>query len=81
MSRLEYDDNCAGCRPVILSLDGKEIREPYVLAAIDLVWSLTTLAERRAWHRFTCLNSRAAGDVEAARSITAGIQRAMEPRQ
>lgn len=61
MSLKVFDDNCPGCKPVILD---KDTLKPFPadsppMVAINRVWAKTTLEEREAFHKFTCLNSRA----------------------
>lgn len=71
MSWERHEDDCPGCKPVLvdprtmraLPNDSPEMRA--VLAA----WETTTLADRQAWHRFTCTNSRAAADLELVDGI------------
>jgi hypothetical protein len=57
MSRKQFDDDCPGCRPVVIDVKtGKP--DDRAMAAINQVWEHTTVAERKAFHEFTCLNSR-----------------------
>jgi hypothetical protein len=41
------------------------------------VWSKTTLAERQAWHRVTCQNSRSIVDLQVAQDFTQRVQAAL----
>ena len=78
----KHDDNCPGCRPAMLDMQtGKPVPDDSPMMQVVLqVWEHTTSAEREAWHRFTCQNSRAQGDVAAAQNIASKIQRALETR-
>lgn len=65
MSRQAYDDDCPGCRPVLIdpgTMEKLPVNHP-AMRAINTVWAGLTLDERRAWHRFTCQNSRAPEDL------------------
>jgi hypothetical protein len=60
-----YDDSCPGCQPVLIDvLSGKKLPDddPAVLAMAK-IWASTTLPERQAFHRVTCLNSKAIADL------------------
>ena len=59
MSFAKYDDNCPGCRPVVMTLEGDVLPDTHpVMVAINDVWKETTSAERVAWHAFTCQNAK-----------------------
>lgn len=72
-----FDDKCDGCLPVLLDLrTGKPLpAEHEAMKAIMKVWDETTLAERQAFHRVTCLNSRADEDLLVIARITERFQR------
>jgi hypothetical protein len=42
------------------------------------VWAATTREEREAFHRFTCLNSRATSDLKTMADLSARIQKTLE---
>lgn len=42
------------------------------------VWAGTTREEREAFHRFTCLNSRAESDMQTMADLSIRIQEAFE---
>jgi len=42
------------------------------------VWAGTTREEREAFHRFTCLNSRASSDMETMADLAARFQKALK---
>lgn len=80
MSRNKFDDNCRGCRPAIMNADTGEVYadgSPEMKMAMA-AWELSTLREREAFHRFTCLNSRKALDVRLAMRITDRIAKGLE---
>jgi hypothetical protein len=80
MSWEEFDDNCPGCRPAILDLEtGKALPEEHpLMVKMAGVWATTSLAERRAWHRVTCLNSRDNLDLLLAENLVARFKAAAE---
>ncbi len=41
------------------------------------VWAGTTQEEREAFHRFTCLNSRARSDLETMADLSKRIEKAL----
>lgn len=47
---------------------------PVMLAATKVFYSECTLAERAAWHRFCCQNSRDPADIAVAKKIGARIE-------
>ncbi len=47
---------------------------PVMVAATKVFYDECTLAERSAWHRFCCLNSRDPADITVARKISARIE-------
>ncbi len=79
MSWETYEDACPGCKPAMLNLatgarlpdDSPEMK--LILAIFDKL----TLPERQAWHRFTCMNSRASGDLEVISRFQGQIQAAL----
>lgn len=79
MSREKYEDDCPGCRPAILEVGtGKRLPEthPHMQAALR-VWAETTFAEREAYHRFCCLNSRDPQVLKLASGVMERIGAAM----
>lgn len=60
MSRAEHDDDCPGCRPVMIDLQTGKVLPDHAppMKHLLAVWSGTSMAERQAFHRVTCLNSR-----------------------
>lgn len=47
------------------------------------IWAETTREEREAFHRVTCLNSRAKSDMQTMADLSARMQKALEsiPRE
>lgn len=39
------------------------------MMTVNQLWSETTFGERRAWHRFTCQNSRSPTDMQFAKTF------------
>lgn len=78
MSWEKFNDNCAGCRPVILDVVTKKPlpdNHPAVVT-MNRVWAGTSLQEREAFHRVTCLNSRDALDLYLMGQITRRFEQA-----
>lgn len=79
MSRESHDDECAGCRPVLLNPATGEVMlegRPEMVAVLR-VWGETTREEREAFHRVTCDNSREAVDLALLRGVTDRMQGAL----
>jgi hypothetical protein len=72
MSLETHDDNCPGCRPVMVNAKTGEMvaADSPVMAVIDRVWDATNLLERQAWHRVTCQNSRLVSDLRIVEAIS-----------
>jgi len=73
-----YDDTCDGCKPVLLDLTtGKLLPDDNpAVRAMARIWDQMSLAERQAFHRVTCLNSRAQADLLVIQSIQRQMQKA-----
>jgi hypothetical protein len=78
MSMEHFELECTGCKPAMMDVKtGKVLPDDSPEMQVVLrVWNDTPIEDRRAWHRFTCLNSRAAADLQFAASFTERIQRA-----
>lgn len=63
------------CRPAVASIDGKPDPAEMVQmrAAVELTWSELTDAEKQAFHRVCCHNSRTREDLETLAGIQAAI--------
>ncbi len=78
MSREAHDDTCADCRPALVLPTGVSLPDDAPSMQIVLrVWGTLTLAEKQAWHRFTCQNSRDPLDVQSAAAFTQCVQAAL----
>lgn len=78
MSILKHDDNCPGCRPVAFDpVKGEALPASHpVMAALNRVWAATSPGEREAFHRVTCLNSRAPSDLILCEAIMGRLKKA-----
>ncbi len=81
MSREEFQDNCAGCRPSIMDLTTKKVlpQDSPEMQAVNAVWAETTIEERQAYHSICCQNSRAPEDMRTVEPLIAKIQNALKP--
>lgn len=80
MSMQKHDDDCAGCRPVLMDANTRQPLPPDSpeMQAVNRMWETTTLDEREAFHRVTCLNSRADEDLTLVQGIAERIGDALE---
>jgi hypothetical protein len=80
MSQEHFDDNCPGCKPALLDIKtGKALPPEHpIMQIVDGIWAKTTLEERQAFHRVTCLNSEAPADVSVMVRITTHIEDAIK---
>jgi hypothetical protein len=72
MSKQIFSDECDGCRPVAVDLETGKIQpdDSPIMKSINKVWAQTTLEERQAFHRVTCLNSRDRKDLQIMQEFT-----------
>lgn len=79
MSFEKHDDECPGCRPVLLNHQtGVPLPEDSPqMQAVKSVWDQTTIAERQAFHRFCCQNSRTEEDTKVVASISRSVELAL----
>lgn len=79
MSREHFDSECPGCRPAMMDVKtGRQFADDSPeMTIVNRLWGETTAEERRAWHRFTCQNSRALGDVLLAKTFSDRVQAAL----
>lgn len=61
------------CRPALLTIDGAEPPSQAEIDAMMLAWFLLPDADRQAFHRVCCHNSRAASDLRAIERIKAAM--------
>ena len=53
-----FSDECPGCRPAVMDHTGAVLEDDHpMMQSINRAWSRTTLGQRQAFHRCTCLNS------------------------
>lgn len=80
MSKWKFDDNCKGCRPAMLDVQTHRVLpdDSPQMKCVLAVWAETTLDERKAFHRFTCLNSRKNRDVRIVQELQLRMQKALE---
>jgi hypothetical protein len=66
-----FDDDCEGCRPVILDIEtGRPLPDDHpVMVKIRIIWAGTNFHQRKAFHDVMCLNSRAPADLALVKSI------------
>jgi hypothetical protein len=78
MSREQFDDECAGCRPAMVDVKTKQLYadDSVEMVIVNRLWSKTMLEERQAWHRVMCQNSRAALDMNLAKAFADRIEAA-----
>ncbi len=72
MSMKEYQDNCPGCKPMILDIHTMKPLpddDPIMVAALE-VWGRSTLEERKAFHDVMCNNSRTLENLRLAEGLT-----------
>jgi hypothetical protein len=67
-------EGCPGCRPVVFDPATGKLHER-LTATAERVFDRSSPETRRAWHRFTCLNSRDLIDVNLARGLMEALQR------
>lgn len=80
MTWQKHDDECKGCLPAMIDAKtGQRMPddcEP--MMAMMRVWANTALAERQAFHRVTCLNSRVVTDLLVMHSLQRRFAREIE---
>lgn len=83
MSWEKHDDDCPGCRPAILDVrTGKALPpDDPIMRAVNAVWAQTTLAERQAFHRVCCENSRDQADLDICFALNERFKAAMPESQ
>jgi hypothetical protein len=82
MSQHTFDDDCPGCRPVLLDLQGKPFPKNHeAMVVLNKLWEQTTREEREAFHQVTCLNNRAPSVVTVAMRLTERFNQVMKARK
>lgn len=78
MSRVEFEGDCPGCEPVMMNPKTGEVfpkNHPNMVAMMK-VWQATSLAEKQAFHRVCCLDSRAKKDLLVMNKIAVEFKKA-----
>lgn len=76
----KFSDDCDGCKPAMWNVTtGKAFPDDSLeMQIVFRVWrEATSLAEREAWHRFTCQNSTTVDDLRIVKAISDRIQAAL----
>jgi len=75
----EFEDDCPECRPALIDTQtGQVLPEDHpTMRAVMRVWKDTSLAGRRAFHAFTCLNVRDPEIMGFIQSFNERIRRAI----
>jgi hypothetical protein len=80
MSLKKFDDDCPGCRPVLIDLKtGKPFpNEHPAMQALNRLWAATSTEDKLAFHAFTCENSRAMDVVIKVRDLRQRLESAIQ---
>jgi hypothetical protein len=80
MSFKAYEEDCPGCKPVLLDPDTMKVLGPDdpAVKVINAVWGKTTPEERRSFHDACCNNSRLPKDLAVLESIGKRFEAAMQ---
>lgn len=80
MSCEVFDDACEGCLPALMDATTGAVlpKDHPLMSAVLSVWRSSTLAERKAFHAVTVLNSRTPHDVATSLGLTRRIQTAAQ---
>jgi len=80
MSVHEFSDSCDGCRPVILDAKGQMVPDSDpMMQHLNAIWDGASLAERQAYHRVTCQNSRAVEDLAVVERMMRSLRETATP--
>lgn len=73
MARAQFEDDCVGCLPVVVDPETNTVLPDShpVMVGVNDGWAASTLEERQAFHRVTCLNARGAADLLTCRGLLA----------
>lgn len=69
-------EGCPGCRPLVFDPQTGETNS-FLTVQAGKVYDAAPVEQKRAWHRVTCLNSRAPDDLELSGKIVQALQRAV----
>jgi len=75
----EFCDACPGCRPILVTMDGRKVSDDDpMMVIINKLWDTqTTYAQRRAYIEVTLKNSRKPSDLELSSEVMQKIQQAL----
>jgi hypothetical protein len=69
-----FSDECPGCRPAVMDNKGQVLPDQHpMMQKINRAWLRTTLAQRQAFHRCTCLSSRDPVDLALVHTFLASV--------
>lgn len=75
MPKSEHSDDCPGCQPALVTPDGMMPDDhPLVVRIRHIFNNDFGIETRRAWHRVTCLNSRAEEDLRLVDDFLTAMQ-------
>jgi hypothetical protein len=76
MSIKIYDEDCPGCRPAAMDpATGQVLPDDHpLMQRILRAWGQTSRAQRAAWHKVTCQNSRDPHDLLLCQQFLSAIQ-------
>ena len=80
MSLERFQENCRGCKPVLISFEtGTAMPDDHpAMKAIFGVWDQLSKLEKEAWHAFTCQNSREPQVLDAVNRLNQKFQAALK---
>lgn len=76
----KFEEECPGCRPAIIDpASGRVLpADDPVMVKVNSVWETTSKAEREAFHRVCCQNSRAPEDIRVMQSLSDRMSKAIQ---
>lgn len=76
----EFCDSCPGCRPALVTIDGRQMPDDDPkMVIINEIWdNQTTYAQRRAFIEVTLKNSNNFRDLKLCEEVMQKIQKALE---
>lgn len=81
MAKEKFEEDCESCRPVAFDPFTMQLLPPLhpMTLALARVWATFTRADKEAFHRCTCLNSRAPHDLAVIARMQQMIEKAATP--
>lgn len=76
----EFCDSCPGCRPAMMTTEGRRIADDDpMMVIVNRLWdNETTYAQRRAFIEVTLKNSRKPHDLRLFQEVATMMQEALE---